>query len=142
MRASRISLLAAALAFGVVAACGGGNTTTSSSSGSGGGQGGQGGHGGHDPTPPESCVKPGDKGNEKGVGEYCSPGGQQCFQFAEAGLCLADVGQDQWFCTRLGCTTDADCGTDATCYMDAQNACVPNRCLDGTGGGPADAGAD
>src|SRR5262245_8867789 len=69
-------------------------------------------------TPANSCSQPGDHGNSHGVGEYCTPGGGQCAQFPQAGLCLADVGQDQWFCTRISCKMDADCGENATCVMD------------------------
>jgi len=88
--------------------------------------------------PDESCVRPGDKGNSKGVGTFCTPLGKECAGFAGAPVCLADLGQKQWMCTRVGCSTDADCGTDATCYKDpGGSACVPNRCLD-----KSDAGAD
>lgn len=89
-------------------------------------------------VPAASCVRPGDKGNEKGIGEPCTPLGKECAKFAGAPLCLADVGQDQWMCSRIGCSTDADCGSDATCYKDPKGAgCVPNRCLD-----KSDAGAE
>jgi hypothetical protein len=98
------------------------------------------GAGGGDPTPAESCTKPGDKGNDKGVGEYCTPGGDECDNFPEAPLCLATVGQDQWFCTRIGCKAGDDCGEAAVCLIEPDgSACVPNRCLDdgvgGSGGG-------
>ena len=89
-------------------------------------------------VPAGSCSKPGDKGNDKGVGEFCSPLGKQCSKFPGAPLCLADVGQDQWMCTRIGCTADAECGMNATCYKDPKGAgCVPNRCL-----APKDAGPE
>ncbi len=91
---------------------------------------------GGDMTPADSCIKPGDPGNSKGVGAYCSPGGGQCTKFDIAGLCLADAApnQHQWFCTRVGCKNDADCGENAKCFMDPQgNACVPSKCL-GSGG--------
>lgn len=104
---------------------------------------------GGDMTPQGSCTHPGDKGNDFGVGEYCTPGGMQCDKFPMAGLCLADVNQDQWFCTKIGCMMDSDCGMDATCLKTMMgSACVPTRCLMGTGGGggggggPADAGSD
>jgi hypothetical protein len=94
--------------------------------------------GGGPQVPASSCVRPGDKGNEKGIGEPCTPLGKECANFAGAPLCLADVGQDQWMCSRIGCSTDADCGTNATCYKDPKGSgCVPNRCLS-----PSDAGAD
>src|SRR4051812_15436763 len=73
-------------------------------------------------TPPNSCTKPGDKGNDIGVGEYCTPNGGECGKFPKAGLCLADVQQDQWFCTKVGCKTDMDCGMAAHCHMDPAGA--------------------
>lgn len=108
------------------------SSTTTTSSSVGGADGG-------DPTPADSCTKPGDHGNAKGVGEYCTPGGGECAKFAEAGLCLADVGQTQWFCTRIGCTKDDECGAATTCVMRPEGAgCVPNKCLGGglDGGSP------
>lgn len=102
-------------------------TTTTTTSSAGGPDGG-------DPTPKDSCARPGDQGNDKGVGEYCTPGGGECKKFPEAALCLADVGQTQWFCTRIGCTKDDECGAAATCVMQqGSSGCVPNKCL---GGGP------
>jgi hypothetical protein len=90
-----------------------------------------------DPTPARSCVKLGDHGNDKGVGEYCTPAGSECEAFPEAGVCLAKVGQDQWFCTRIFCDDDVQCGTAATCLDDPEgSACVPDRCLDVDGGAP------
>jgi hypothetical protein len=82
-----------------------------------------------DPTPAESCVRPGDHGNDVGTGEYCTPGGGQCGDFDLAPLCLADVGQDQWFCTRIGCDAQTNCGTGAGCLIETGgSACVPCRC--------------
>jgi hypothetical protein len=128
---------------GDAAAGTGGAATTSSATGSAGG--------GGDPTPAASCKRPGDEGNDKGVGEYCTPGGGECSGFAEAGLCLADVGQDQWFCTRIGCDETTDCGEGAGCHVEegAGSACVPCACDDtpvacggggGAGGGSGGAG--
>jgi hypothetical protein len=131
--------VAALFAVGVAAAalapaCG------TSETGNSGGATGSGGGGGTVTTttttqmPPKgSCGQPGDKGNNHGVGAYCTPGGKQCENYPLAALCLADVGQDQWFCSRIGCQKDSDCGNDATCVMQqGSSGCVPNRCLDGT----------
>jgi hypothetical protein len=108
------------------------STTTGTSTGAGGGTGaatGAGGAGGGPMAPAASCVQAGDKGNDNGVGTFCTPGGGECNAFAKAGLCLADAGQDQWFCTRIGCTTDMDCGTAAHCHLDPGGAaCVPDKC--------------
>ena len=124
MRAACIALSALAL----LVACGddttgtGGGGTTTATQSSTGGLGG---------APPGSCVQPGDKGNANGVGEHCTPGGGQCAGFPLAPLCLADVGQDQWFCTRIGCDAMTDCGPDAGCLIEqAGSACVPCRCDD------------
>jgi len=82
-----------------------------------------------DPTPAASCVRPGDVGNNNGVGQYCTPAGTECAGFDRAPLCLAAVGQDQWFCTRIGCDATTDCGEGAGCLIDPQgSACVPCRC--------------
>ncbi len=90
-------------------------------------------------VPAESCVRPGDKGNDKGIGTPCTPLGKECAAFPGASVCLADLGQKQWMCTRISCANDADCGTDATCYKESNGSgCVPNRCLDA----PSDAGTD
>jgi hypothetical protein len=94
-------------------------------------------------VPAASCVRPGDKGNDKGVGTFCTPLGKECAGFAGAPLCLADVGQDQWMCSRIGCSTNADCGMDATCYKDPKGAgCVPNRCLSPTTDAGGETSAD
>lgn len=77
--------------------------------------------------PTESCIKPGDLGNSKGVGAHCTQGGGECKQYKLA--CLADLGQKQEFCTKLFCKTDADCGEEAVCHQDAAgSACVPKKC--------------
>lgn len=87
-------------------------------------------------VPDASCVRPGDKGNEKGIGTACTPLGKECAGFAGAPVCLADLGQDQWMCSRIGCTKDEDCGTDTTCFKDPKGSgCVPNRCLNKPDGG-------
>lgn len=89
-----------------------------------------------------SCVLTTDTGNSEGVGAYCTPGGNECAKFPLAGVCLADVGQSEWFCTRIGCTKDADCGAAATCVMQQGGAgCVPNKCLSGGTDGGTDSGS-
>ena len=125
-------LYACALA-GIALAASCGSDDEESPSGTGGSAG--------DPTPPGSCVRPGDKGNDKGVGEYCTPTGKECSGFPEAPLCLASVGQEQWMCTRIGCDATTDCGEGAGCLLTSQgSACVPCRC-DDQGIGCADAGS-
>lgn len=133
------ALALAVLLASVVGACGDGETASGAAATTTGTAGGTGGT--DDPTPDASCVRPGDAGNDKGVGSYCSPGGGQCSDFPEAGLCLADVSQDQWMCTRIGCDATTDCGADAGCLITTQgSACVPCRCNDtsiGCGSGGA-----
>lgn len=134
-----------------IAACGddssgGGGSGGAGGSGAAGGTGGQvtqGGGGGGGGPPDASCIRPGDLGNELGVGEYCEPLGGQCQDNSEAQLCLADVGQDQWMCTRISCE-DADCGEGAGCLVtDEGSACVPCKCDDtgiGCAGGQGGSG--
>ncbi|MFO0615989.1 MAG: hypothetical protein U0414_25565 [Polyangiaceae bacterium] len=75
------------------------------------------------------CIQPGDPGNDIGVGHACTPGGGECMQFPLASLCLADVGQDEHFCTRIGCDEKTNCGKDAGCLIEgAGSACVPCKC--------------
>jgi hypothetical protein len=77
------------------------------------------------------CIQPGDPGNNIGVGHYCTPGGQECNALPLAPLCLADVGEDEWFCTRIGCDAMTDCGDGAGCLLNPQgSACVPCKCDD------------
>ena len=142
-------ILAAALAltFSAVACSSSSTTTTATSSeGSGGSTStstGTGGAGGSGPkAPAASCTQAGDKGNENGVGTFCTPGGGECEAFPKAGLCLADVFQDQWFCTRIGCKTDVDCGTAAHCHLDPGGAaCVPDKCEEATTSSTSSTGA-
>lgn len=105
-----------------------GSTTKSTTGAQGGG------------PPAGACVQPGEPGNANGVGEYCTPGGGQCQDNPLAPLCLADVGQDQWFCSRIGCDEMTDCGPDAGCLIVSGqgSACLPCKCESsafGCGGG-------
>jgi hypothetical protein len=78
--------------------------------------------------PGTPCAKPGDTGNDKGVGKFCSKGGGECA--GEASLCLADFVSSAFgnFCTKL-CSGDADCGTDAKCQgSGAMKGCIPVAC--------------
>lgn len=111
MRPAAVLVLVALTA---IPACGGGDDTAAVDA---------------DPTPAESCVRPGDVGNNLGVGQYCTPAGSECAGFDLAPLCLASVGQDQWFCTRIGCDATTDCGEGAGCLIQPDgSACVPCRC--------------
>lgn len=133
----------AVLMFASLVACGSKSSSTTSSSSSSStsssssstssstsGMGGAGGGG-------SACVKPGDAGNSKGVGKYCTAGGNQCAGSSYATVCLADLGQKENFCTHLSCANNAECGEKAHCHKEmAGSACVPDACEPpGTGGG-------
>ena len=80
-------------------------------------------------APAASCAQAGDKGNDHGVGTFCTPSGGECGNFPKASFCLADAGQDQWMCSQIGCSVDADCGTAAHCHKEtAGSACIPDKC--------------
>jgi hypothetical protein len=138
----RTSIFAAS-AVAILAACssnggsgtttsGGGHTTTTTT----------GTHTTNTSTHMKMCVMPTDKGNNNGVGAYCTPGGGECMKFPMAAVCLADVGQTEWFCTKIGCAMNSDCGDNATCVMQmGGSGCVPNKCLQGGTGGSGTGGA-
>jgi hypothetical protein len=89
-------------------------------------------------APTDSCVRPCHRGNERGVGRYCTAGGGQCGGIS-AFVCTGDVqSSGPSFCTRP-CTMDSQCGSGAVCTGDERGrGCVPVECA-----GPAsDAGAD
>lgn len=73
------------------------------------------------------CVKPGDKGNEKGIGAYC----ETTAQCKSGLLCTKDFGAgptEPWFCTAT-CDDDASCGADAMCFAETRGkGCLPNAC--------------
>jgi len=126
------AILAAALSltFAAVACSSSGTTSGTGTSGdTSTSASGAGGSGGGPMAPAASCKQAGDNGNENGGGTFCTPHGDECVNFPKAGLCLADVGEDQWFCTRIGCKTDVDCGTAAHCHVDpGGTGCVPDQC--------------
>lgn len=86
--------------------------------------------------PPASvpCLE-GQCGNELGVGQPCTPGGNECgdLGLGNAIICSADFSdKDEHFCT-LGCDADEQCGSDAYCGADpddpeAGRGCVPESC--------------
>lgn len=138
----RIGWLAGLLGLVMAAAtCSDDADTTGDGGSAGSSSSGEAGSGGTIEYPDESCVVPGDEGNNLGVGEFCTPGGDECDDFNLAPACLANFGQDQWFCTRIGCDETTDCGEDAECLLDgAGSACVPCRCSDHCGGAGAGGG--
>jgi len=79
------------------------------------------------------CAKAGDKGNSKGVGQFCQEHGD-CT--GEASLCsfAAAPQKKAYFCT-LACNPDMGttaCGEGAVCQFDKDfqlHGCVPSACL-------------
>ena len=79
-----------------------------------------------DPTPSGPCVPEGTKGNELGVGAFCSTS-VACASGLLCTAAYAPVGAQ--FCTIV-CSVDSDCGANATCYHEARGSgCTPNACL-------------
>jgi|GEM_PF-6914665 len=98
--------------------------------------------GGSANTPDAACVGATgcngacEKGNELGVGAYCTAGGGECANtpMRAAPFCTVDTSNtDLQFCTRT-CTTNADCGSNARCASDGSgpSGCFPNFCDDTT----------
>ena len=79
-----------------------------------------------------SCGKPGDQGNELGVGKFCATL-NDCANTPSAGLCSNLGDATTFFCTRI-CQSNGpadQCGTGATCTCDSSNecGCTPTTCL-------------
>jgi hypothetical protein len=77
------------------------------------------------------CGKPGDTGNELGIGKFCASL-SDCSTTPSAPLCSSLGDKDTHFCTKtcpMG-STDA-CGTGAECTCNANNqcGCTPSVCL-------------
>jgi hypothetical protein len=86
---------------------------------------------------PRGCGMPGEPGNEKGVGKYCTPAGDECRNNSFAVFCTVTFVPDaEPYCTN-SCTDDSQCGADAYCSGSGKGArgCVPAIC-----GGPPSKG--
>ena len=88
-----------------------------------------------------------EKGNERGVGMYCTPGGAECANTPNraAPFCTVDASDTEFqFCTRP-CVIDEDCGSNARCANEGgtgPSGCFPIFCEDNTDdAGVPDAGA-
>ena len=86
--------------------------------------------------PGPACAKSGDEGNDKGVGRFCSKGGNECGEGSADTFCLGDVASGEFanFCTTT-CSEDSQCGEGATCFGaegGSQRACIPNACTPAT----------
>lgn len=79
------------------------------------------------------CSAPGAPGNSKGVGEYCTPGGQECADNAEAFVCVVDIRPDANPICVMTCSSHAACGEEAYCTGEdgsGPKGCVPACMLD------------
>jgi hypothetical protein len=78
------------------------------------------------------CGKPGDPGNELGIGKFCASLGD-CSTTQAAPLCSSLGDMNTHFCTKTCQSTGpADqCGTGAECVCNASNqcGCTPSTCL-------------
>lgn len=75
------------------------------------------------------CNGPCERGNELGVGAFCTPGGGECANTPSraAPFCTVDTAStDLAFCTRT-CLTNEDCGTNARCA--SANGSGPMGCF-------------
>lgn len=75
------------------------------------------------------CGKPGDTGNEIGVGKFCASL-QDCN--GTAPLCSSLGDRDTHFCTKTCSMGSTDqCGANAMCVCNSGNqcGCTPNACL-------------
>jgi hypothetical protein len=81
------------------------------------------------------CGNPGDTGNEKGIGKFCTSVGD-CADTVGAPLCANLGNPDAHFCTttcpssEMG-SNSPTCGTGISCTCNSSNqcGCTPNSCL-------------
>jgi len=81
-------------------------------------------------APKRGCGMPGEPGNEKGVGKYCTPAGDECRKNSFAVFCTVTFVPDaDPYCTN-SCTDDSQCGTGAFCSGSGMGSrgCVPAIC--------------
>jgi len=78
-----------------------------------------------------ACGKPGDMGNELGIGKFCATLSDCSNPMAP--LCSVLGSKDTHFCTKTCKSTDPAgvCGTSAECTCNANNqcGCTPSACL-------------
>ena len=93
------------------------------------------------PAPPDvatidayesDCGKPGDVGNELGIGQFCASLGD-CSTTMSAPLCSSLGDRNTHFCTKTctngGPTTQCGTGAECTCNASNQCGCTPSVCL-------------
>ena len=78
------------------------------------------------------CGKPGDMGNELGIGKFClNQSSGECATTANAPLCSSLGNAMTHFCTKT-CTMGStdQCGTATTCTCQGSSCgCTPTSCL-------------
>lgn len=78
-----------------------------------------------------TCGKPGDVGNELGIGKFCASL-SDCSTTPDARLCSSLGDATTHFCTKtctMGSTTQCGTGTMCVCNGNNQCGCTPNACL-------------
>jgi hypothetical protein len=78
-----------------------------------------------------TCGKPGDTGNELGIGKFCASL-SDCSSTTSAKLCSSIGDPTTHFCTKTCAMGSTDqCGTATMCVCNANNqcGCTPNACL-------------
>ena len=79
------------------------------------------------------CGKPGDLGNELGIGRFCASL-SDCGMTMSAPLCSSLGDRNTHFCTKTctaGSTTSCGTGAECTCNSSNQCGCTPSTCLTG-----------
>lgn len=78
------------------------------------------------------CGKPGDLGNELGIGQFCASL-SDCATLPSAPLCSSLGDMHTHFCTKTCTSTGSagQCGTATQCTCNASNqcGCTPSACL-------------
>lgn len=79
------------------------------------------------------CGRPGDVGNELGIGQFCASLGD-CSTTMSAPLCSSLGDRNTHFCTKTcaaGSTTACGTGAECVCNESSQCGCTPSACLTG-----------
>lgn len=77
------------------------------------------------------CGKPGDTGNELGIGKFCASL-NDCADTPSAPLCSSLGDKSTHFCTKtcpMGSTDACGTGAECTCNGNNQCGCTPSVCL-------------
>lgn len=77
------------------------------------------------------CGKPGDPGNELGIGKFCASL-NDCSDTPSAPLCSSLGDKNTHFCTKtcpMGSTDACGTGAECTCNENNQCGCTPSVCL-------------